>query len=155
MSGDPEKRHTTGGTLARGTAETESVGRDLAARLEPGDLVLVSGEVGAGKSTLIRAAMRELGVSGAIPSPTFTIGRLYEGESQRMPVAHLDLYRLGGLEAEDPGLLTEYFGGDRVSFVEWPGGAAADLSEMATRVVRVAIGHVDAESRRISVEPPA
>jgi len=151
MSGHPDKRHTASEGVARGPAETELEGRKLASTLGPGDLVLVSGEVGAGKSTLIRAAMREMGVSGAIPSPTFTIGRLYEGESQRMPIAHLDLYRLGGLESEDPGLLAEYFGPDRVSFVEWPGGASEELSEMATRTIRVAIDHIDAESRKITI----
>lgn len=152
MSGDPEMRHRAGEVTAKGSEATEATGRDLASRLAPGDLVLVNGEVGAGKSTLIRAAMRELGVAGAIPSPTFTIGRLYEGPAQRMPVAHLDLYRLGGLEDEDPGLLAEYFGPDRVSFVEWPGGASYELSEMATRVFRVAIDHIDSESRRIRIE---
>jgi len=151
MSGLPEKRHTAGSLVARGPSETEAAGRRLASRLAPGDLVLVTGEVGAGKSTLIRAAMRELGVAGAIPSPTFTIGRFYEGETQRAPVAHLDLYRLGGLETEDPGLLSDYFGPDVVSLVEWPGEAAEELSEMATRVVRVAIDHLDAESREIQV----
>lgn len=151
MSGDPEMRHRAMEKTARGPEETEAAGRKLASGLEPGDVILVNGEVGAGKSTLIRAAMRELGVTGAIPSPTFTIGRLYEGETQRMPVAHLDLYRLGGLESEDPGLLAEYFGPDRVSFVEWPGGADGELTEMATRIIRVAIEHVDPESRTISV----
>jgi tRNA threonylcarbamoyladenosine biosynthesis protein TsaE len=152
MSGDPEMRHTAGTVLARGAGETEAAGRELAAKLAPGDLVLADGDVGAGKSTLIRAAMRELGVEGAIPSPTFTIGRLYEGPTQRMPVAHLDLYRLGGLESEDPDLLDQYFGPDRVSFVEWPGAAEWELSEMATRVVRVAIEHIDPESRGITVK---
>lgn len=149
MSGVPEMDHT--GETARGRAGTEEVGRDLARRLEPGDLVLLRGEVGAGKSTLVRAALRELGVTGAIPSPTFTIGRLYDGPEQRMPAAHLDLYRLGDLADEDPGLLAEYFGSDRVTFAEWPGGAEGELTEMATRVIRVAIDHMDQESRRISV----
>jgi len=154
MSGDPEKHHRGRGRVACGPEETEQAGRELAASLQPGDLVLVSGEVGAGKSTLIRAAMRELGVTGAIPSPTFTIGRLYEGQEQPMPVAHLDLYRLGDPESEDPGLLAAYFGPDRVSFVEWPGGANRQLTEMATRVGRVAIDHIDQDSRRIRIDPP-
>lgn len=143
------------GFIAHGQAETEAAGRDLAALIEPGDLILISGEVGAGKSTLVRAALRQLGVAGAIPSPTFTIGRLYEQPSQRMPVSHLDLYRLGGLGEEDPGLLAEYLGLDRAAFVEWPGGSAGELSEMATRVGRVAIDHIDSESRRIRIDPPA
>lgn len=151
MSGLEEKRHTVVDTVARGPEETEAAGRELAATLRPGDLVVVEGEVGAGKSTLIRAAMRELGVTGAIPSPTFTIGRFYEGESLRMPVAHLDLYRWEGFDAEDPGLLAEYFGPGVVSFVEWPGAAGRELAEMATRVIRVAIAHRDAGSRGITV----
>jgi len=146
MSGTPED-----GILARGEAGTQAAGRELAGHLAPGDLVLLAGEVGAGKSTLVRAALRELGVTGAIPSPTFTIGRAYDDPGQRMPAAHLDLYRLGDLAGEDPGLLADYFGPDRVTFVEWPGGAEGELTEMATRVVRVAIDHVDRESRKIRV----
>ncbi|MBN8866945.1 MAG: tRNA (adenosine(37)-N6)-threonylcarbamoyltransferase complex ATPase subunit type 1 TsaE [Solirubrobacterales bacterium] len=138
---------------ALGADATEAAGRELAARLEPGDVVLFSGDVGAGKSTMIRATMRELGVAGPIPSPTFTIGRSYEEPGQTAPIAHLDLYRLGGLEGEDPGLLAEYFGPDRITFVEWPGEAEVELSEMATRIGRVAIDHVDAGSRRITVGP--
>lgn len=152
MSGGPEE---AGERIARGDEDTQTVGREVAALTEPGDLWLVSGEVGAGKSTLVRAALRELGVTGAIPSPTFTIGRLYESPDQSMPVSHLDLYRLGGLSGEDPGLLAEYFGPDRAAFVEWPGGAEADLEKMATRIGRVAIDHIDVDSRRIRVDPPA
>ena len=152
MSGTPEMR---GGRIARGDAETEAAGREVALLTKPGDIWLISGEVGAGKSTLVRAALREIGVTGAIPSPTFTIGRLYESPGQTMPASHLDLYRLGGLSDEDPGLLAEYFGPDRVAFVEWPGGAGDELEKMATRVGRVAIHHLDVDSRRISVEPPA
>ena len=120
MSGSPEERRER---IARGNAETEAAGREVALLTEPGDLWLVSGEVGAGKSTLVRAALREIGVKGPIPSPTFTIGRLYQSADQLMPVSHLDLYRLDGLSDEDPGLLAEYFGPDRAAFVEWPGGS--------------------------------
>lgn len=151
MSGSLEE---TWDRIARGDAETEAAGQRVARLTRPGDLWLVSGEVGAGKSTLVRAALRELGVRGAIPSPTFTIGRLYESAGQQMPVSHLDLYRLGGLSDEDPGLLAEYFGPDRAAFVEWPGGAEGELEKMATRVGRVAIEHVDVDSRRIRVDPP-
>src|SRR6478609_5174466 len=73
-------------------AETEALGAELAERLEPGDVVVVSGEVGAGKTTLIRGACRALGIEGPVTSPTFTIGQRYEGG--RLPIAHLDLYRL-------------------------------------------------------------
>lgn len=140
--------------IAVGEKATADAGREVASQSRPGDLWLVTGEVGAGKSTLVRAAMTELGVTGPKPSPTFTIGRSYDGPAQAAPVAHLDLYRLGDLAEEDPGLLAEYLGPERVTFVEWPGQAVAELSAMATRVGRVAIDHISPESRRIRIEPP-
>ena len=140
--------------IAAGEEGTAAAGREVASMTRAGDLWLVGGEVGAGKSTLVRAALRELGVTGAIPSPTFTVGRLYDSPGQRFPVAHLDLYRLGDLAGEDPGLLAEYFGTDRASCVEWPGSAEEELTTMATRIGRVAIDHLDEGSRRIRIEPP-
>ena len=81
-------------TESRSAAETEALGARLAERLRPGDVVLVRGEMGAGKTTLIRGACRALGVEGPVTSPTFTIGQRYEG---RVPVSHLDLKALGQL----------------------------------------------------------
>jgi len=125
-------------------AETEATGARIAAGLAPGDVVLVSGELGAGKTTLIRGACRALGVEGPVTSPTFTIGQRYAG---RVPVSHLDLYRLGGLEGEDPALLDDYLDPASVGFVEWPGVAEPELA--GRRVVAVEIEHLDAERRRI------
>ena len=133
-----------------GPEETEAIGRRIAAELEPGDVVLLRGEVGAGKSTLIRAALRELGVEGAIPSPTFTIGRSYEG---RLPVSHLDLHRLGPVADEDPGLLAEYFAPERVVFVEWPGEDVGVLATGVARVRTIELTHLGGDSRRIAVGP--
>ena len=99
-------------------AETEAFGARLAAGLGPGDVILVSGELGSGKTTLIRGACRALGVEGAVVSPTFTIGRRYEG---RVPISHLDLYRVEDLGLEDPALLDDYLTPDAIAFVEWPG----------------------------------
>jgi tRNA threonylcarbamoyladenosine biosynthesis protein TsaE len=128
-----------------GPDSTEAIGAELAADLQPGDVVLVSGELGAGKTTLVRGAARALGVEGPVTSPTFTIGRRYAG---RVAVSHVDLYRLGGLEAEDPALLSDYLAPDAVAFVEWPeraggGGGLADAS------VSVRIEHLGGDSRRI------
>src|SRR2546421_7611862 len=69
-------------------AETEALGAGLAASLQPGDVVLVSGELGAGKTTFVRGACRALGVQALVTSPTFTIGQRYPGSP---PVTHLDL----------------------------------------------------------------
>lgn len=128
-------------------AETEEVGARVAGELEPGDVVLVSGELGAGKTTLIRGACRALGVSQPMTSPTFTIGRRYRG---RMPVSHLDLYRLEGLQGEDPGLLDDYLTDDAVAFVEWPLAAEDALERVALRVDLV---HEGGDRRLITVRP--
>lgn len=128
-------------------AETEAVGARLAERLRPGDVVVLSGEVGAGKTTLIRGACRALGVSGPVTSPTFTIGQRYEGG--RMPVSHLDLYRLQSLEGEDPALLDDYLGGDGVAFVEWPAAGGGHLGRPA---LEVRLEHAGGERRRIEVD---
>ena len=84
--------------------------------------MLVSGELGAGKTTFVRGALRSLGVEGPITSPTFVVGHLHEGTHG--PLAHLDLYRLAGMAGEDPGLLDPFFGDDTIVFVEWPEHAA-------------------------------
>jgi tRNA threonylcarbamoyladenosine biosynthesis protein TsaE len=126
-------------------AATESAGADHAARLRPGDVVLVSGGLGTGKTTFVRGAARALGVNGPITSPTFTIGRRYVG---RVPVSHVDLYRLEGLGDEDPGLLADYLTGDAVAFVEWPERAEGELPPAA---VRVRLEHLGGDARRIVV----
>jgi tRNA threonylcarbamoyladenosine biosynthesis protein TsaE len=98
------------------TEETEAVGARLAAKLEPGDVVTVAGELGTGKTTLVRGACRALGVEGPITSPTFTVGHRYRG---RVDVSHLDLYRFAGVTPAEWGDLEPYFDG-AVCFVEWP-----------------------------------
>lgn len=128
-------------------AETEALGARIADGLRPGDVVVVSGEVGAGKTTLIRGACRALGVTEPVTSPTFTIGQRYRGG--RLPVSHLDLYRLQTLEDEDPALLEDYLGGDGVAFVEWPAAGAERLGRPA---LEVRLTHEGSERRRIEVD---
>ena len=127
-------------------AETESAGAALAKRLRPGDVVLVSGELGAGKTTFVRGACRALGVDEPVVSPTFTIGRRYRG---CVRVSHLDLYRLDDLAGEDPGLLDDYLTGDAVAFVEWPAALAPELGRVSARVT---IDHEGGDRRRIAIE---
>jgi tRNA threonylcarbamoyladenosine biosynthesis protein TsaE len=133
--------------LASGSpADTEAAGARIAADLGPGDVVLVRGELGSGKTTLIRGACRALGVTEPVTSPTFTIGHRYAG---RLPVSHLDLFRLTSLEGDDPGLLDDYLTADRVVFVEWPAAAEAELERVSRRV---RIEHAGGDSRTISIE---
>ncbi|MGN6665096.1 MAG: tRNA (adenosine(37)-N6)-threonylcarbamoyltransferase complex ATPase subunit type 1 TsaE [Solirubrobacterales bacterium] len=127
-------------------AETEALGARIAERLRPGDVVLLAGDLGSGKTTLVRGAARALGVTGPVTSPTFTIGQRYEGG--RLPVSHLDLYRLQTLEGEDPALLDDYLGPDGVAFVEWPAAGSGRLGRPA---LEVRLSHLAEERRRIEV----
>jgi tRNA threonylcarbamoyladenosine biosynthesis protein TsaE len=129
--------------------ETEALGAELAAGLAPGDVALVVGEVGAGKTTLIRGACRALGVEGPVTSPTFTIGRRYRGAGG-LWVSHLDLYRLAGIEDEEPALLEDYLRPDSVAFVEWPAAAAPRLRRPA---LEIRLDHAGGESREIEILP--
>jgi tRNA threonylcarbamoyladenosine biosynthesis protein TsaE len=124
--------------------ETEAVGARIADELEPGDLVTVSGELGTGKTTLVRGACRALGVADPITSPTFTIGHRYHG---RVDVSHLDLYRFAGVSAAEWGDLEPYFDG-AICFVEWP-EAGKDVLPPAR--FAVALEHAGDEHRRIQV----
>lgn len=125
-------------------AETEALGARIASGLGPGDVVVVSGEVGAGKTTLIRGACRALGVTTPVTSPTFTIGQRYGGG--RLPVSHLDLYRLESLEGEDPALLDDYLDPGGVAFVEWPAVAEPRLGR---RALEVRLRHTGGDSRAV------
>lgn len=126
-------------------AATEQVAAELAAELRPGDVVLVRGEMGAGKTTFVRGAARALGVTGPVTSPTFTIGQLYQGASG--PVAHLDLHRLDTLDGEDPALLADYLVPDAIAFVEWP-----EVGESELRATHeVLLRHAGADERDLEV----
>jgi len=122
--------------------ETEAVAARLAAVLRPGDVVTVSGELGAGKTTFVRGACRALGITQPVTSPTFTIGHRYDG------VAHLDLYRFAGVSAAEWGDLEPYFDGT-IAFVEWPEAGETALPEPR---FRVRMRHIDEAHRMIEFE---
>lgn len=130
--------------------ETEALGESLAQRLRPGDVVLLSGELGAGKTTLVRGMARGLGVDDRVTSPTFTIGQRYRGA--RGYVAHIDLYRVGDLTGEVPGLLDEYLDGEAIALVEWPRADAARLGPVA---IALRIEHAGGDRRAVVVEEGA
>jgi tRNA threonylcarbamoyladenosine biosynthesis protein TsaE len=122
--------------------ETEEIAAHLAARLAPGDVVYVSGELGSGKTTFVRGACRALGVEGPVTSPTYMIGHRFDG------VSHLDLYRFEQVTDADWGALEPYFE-NAIVFVEWPERAAGRLPPPR---VRVELAHVDTERREIRLE---
>lgn len=103
--------------------------------------------MGAGKTTFVRGAARALGFTGPVTSPTFTIGRRYDGG--RTPIAHLDLHRLSGLDDEDPALLDDYLTPDAIAFVEWPAIAEPELGGRRV-AARVLLEHAGGDRRRIT-----
>ena len=98
-------------------AATVALARGLAAVLRPGDTVALAGDLGAGKSTFARALIHALGWAGEVPSPTFTLVQGYDPPDVRVPVWHVDLYRLGGPDDADALGLFET---DAALVIEWP-----------------------------------
>jgi tRNA threonylcarbamoyladenosine biosynthesis protein TsaE len=131
-------------------AETEALGGRLAAELAAGDVVLVEGELGAGKTTFVRGAARALGVRVPVTSPTFTIGHLYRAAGPAV-VAHVDLYRLASLAGEDPDLLADYVGPDTIAFVEWPAAGEQELARLGHVAARVRLEHVAGDERQVAI----
>lgn len=125
--------------------ETERIAAGLAERLGMGDVVTVSGELGAGKTTFIRGACRALGIEGPVTSPTFTVGHRYEGNPD---VSHLDLYRFAGVSPAEWGDLEPYFD-DAICFVEWPEAAGEVLPPIRAAVV---LRHANGGRRTITLE---
>ncbi len=129
--------------------ETEAVGAEVAQQLAPGELVLVEGELGAGKTTFVRGACRALGVTAAVTSPTFTIGQRYRAP---VAVAHVDLFRVENLDHEEADLLDEYIRRDTITFVEWPSVGENILARLGSIAARVRIEHGGGDRRIICVE---
>ena len=98
--------------------ETRALGRKMAEEFQAGTVVLLRGELGAGKSELARGIAQGLGVTETVTSPSFTILNVYE--SGRLPLYHFDWYRLESAEELYELGMEEYLGGDGVALVEWP-----------------------------------
>jgi tRNA threonylcarbamoyladenosine biosynthesis protein TsaE len=130
-------------------SDTEALGARLAESLTRGDVVLIDGELGAGKTTFVRGAARRLGVTTPVTSPTFTIGQRYRGDE--LVVSHIDLYRVASLNDEEPDLLADYLGPETISFVEWPGDQEAALAGLARVAARVSLRHRGEDAREVTV----
>jgi tRNA threonylcarbamoyladenosine biosynthesis protein TsaE len=126
---------------------TAALARDLAGRLHRGDVILLEGDLGAGKTTFARALCGALGVEGPVTSPTFGVAHRYDAAMGR--IAHLDLHRLGELGAFDRDLVDDELDDADLSIVEWPSGAPG-LEDHATW--RVRLEHAGHDERRIAVE---
>ncbi len=126
------------------SAETVTLGRAFSSQLEPGDVVAFYGDLGAGKTTMIKGVAAGLGVADVVKSPSFVIVTEYAG---RLPVYHIDLYRLN--EDSDFGAigLDSYIGGEGVCLIEWAERAEKVLPASA---IRVRMG-VEGTGRRIEI----
>ena len=124
--------------ITKSAAETRALGEKLAGRLRPGDVLLLEGDLGAGKSELTRGIAKGLGVTETVTSPSFTILNVYE--SGRIPLYHFDWYRLESSEELYELGMDEYLGGDGAAVVEWPGRCPDAVPESAVRIRMTAAG---------------
>jgi tRNA threonylcarbamoyladenosine biosynthesis protein TsaE len=128
--------------------DARAFGRELAGLLRRGDLVLLSGDLGAGKTTLTKGIGEGLGVRGEVTSPTFVIARVHPSLTQGPPLVHVDAYRLGGItELDDLDLDADL--ADAVTVVEWGEGVAEALADerLELRLVRsVGDGDLDGDA---------
>lgn len=124
----------------------EQIGRTLARALRGGDLVLLYGPLGAGKTTFVRAVAKALGARDAVRSPSFTIANIYAGS---VTIQHLDLYRLEEIGDDDAVALEEYVQEDAVTLVEWP---EAGLGRLGRPMWTVRLDHQTLRERRIELE---
>ncbi|MGB3681428.1 MAG: tRNA (adenosine(37)-N6)-threonylcarbamoyltransferase complex ATPase subunit type 1 TsaE [Rubrobacteraceae bacterium] len=125
----------------------------MAGLLKPGDVVVLSGEVGAGKTTFVRSAAAALGVKERVTSPTYQMARGYEGSvgGRRVTVNHLDLYRLEGLESRDVLELDDYLDPRAITFIEWAEPALGLLQNPTV----VHLSHATPGTRGVELGGPA
>jgi len=126
-------------------------GAAIADKLRPGDVVALTGGLGAGKTTLARAVIAALGHQGEIPSPTFTIVETYDPPSVRLPLVHADFYRLRSPEEAEEIGLDDYRQGAAL-LAEWPDHAGGFAHETACLSIRLEVAD---EGRIAIVEPGA
>ncbi len=132
---------------------TASLGAQLAGLLRPGDVLALEGELGSGKTTLVRAVVAGLGLDASmVSSPTFVIANDYPGSADSPPVVHVDAYRLGGADELDTIGWDRVLDGSAIVFVEWPSRIGGALPEQHAQV---RIAQLGPESRRFELEIPS
>jgi len=141
--------------LSHNETETIAIANDFAASLKAGDVVALSGELGAGKSLFCRALMRALGViDEALPSPTFAIIQEYDGsdgvDGERRKLAHMDWYRLEGADAIEMLGVRDYFQPPWICLIEWAERAHVLLSDQVIHVEISCVDH-DFSAREIDI----
>lgn len=136
-------------------AALEALADSVASVLEPGDVVVLSGEVGSGKTTFVRAAVRALGVEDRVTSPTYQLARGYAGNVSGRPVSvnHLDLYRVEDLGARDVLEIDDYLDPEAITFVEWA-EPALEAIEGARRPSLISLSHRTPETRDVRIDGP-
>ncbi|MFH8338881.1 tRNA (adenosine(37)-N6)-threonylcarbamoyltransferase complex ATPase subunit type 1 TsaE [Streptomyces sp. AM6-12] len=150
---DPAEHDTAGTRLTITSPEQmRELGRRLAKLLRAGDLVMLSGELGAGKTTLTRGLGEGLGVRGAVTSPTFVIARVHPSLGDGPPLVHVDAYRLGGGLDEMEDLDLDVSLSDSVIVVEWGEGKVEELTEDRLQlVIHRAVGDTTDEVRHVTL----
>jgi tRNA threonylcarbamoyladenosine biosynthesis protein TsaE len=132
--------------ITHSEAETSAVASDLARSLTAGSVVLLTGDLGAGKTAFVRGLAAGLGINpDAVSSPTFTLIQEYRGG--RLPLHHVDLYRLRSIEVDDLGLDELTLEGG-VTAIEWPDRLPREFAS----AVQVRIEHGDGDTRSIQIE---
>lgn len=132
--------------ITHSEAETSAVGSDLARSLTAGSVVLLSGDLGAGKTAFVRGLAAGLGIDPeVVSSPTFTLIQEYRGG--RLPLHHVDLYRLRSIEVDDLGLDELTLEGG-VTAIEWPDRLPREFAS----AVHVRIEHGDGDTRTIQID---
>lgn len=134
--------------ISHSVAQTQQLGSILAKQLQPGDVLLMLGDMGVGKSEFTRGLARGLGITGYVTSPTFTILQVHE--EGRMPLYHFDWYRLSDVEELYELSMDEYLYGDGVSVIEWPSRAEEAIPESYLQVELIPVGD---EERVIELTP--
>jgi tRNA threonylcarbamoyladenosine biosynthesis protein TsaE len=133
--------------ISHSEAQTRRLGARLAALLEPGDIVALTGDLGSGKTRWIQGVCEGLGVTGPVVSPTFTLVNEYQG---RWPVYHIDLYRISNVAEILTLGLEDYLNSDGISLIEWADRASDMLPES---YLIIELYYLEETKRRVVLRP--